>query len=171
MAFTEAISLSNSMYDHITNKIRVGYPNACVLYIDRIINASLLDAYNERKQAIAESTTVTEMELFHGTKADNVDSICNNGFLVQYNRTSAYGLGTYFSTNPSYSMFNYTNVDKRGVSFVCDVLIGKCELGGHSRKIKADNAVDNLTKPSIYVTPYDDGCYPKYLVAFHKNAK
>lgn len=169
MSFTEYISLSNSLYDEITNKIRDGYPNACILYIEKINNPTLLDNYEKRKESIPD---VKEYELFHGTKSENIKSIIDTGFQVKYNTVSAYGIGTYFSTNPSYSMFHYTNIDKSGISYVflCDVLVGKCQQGSHKLQITADNAVDKLSNPNIYVTPYDDGCYPKYLVAFHKNA-
>jgi hypothetical protein len=169
MSFSEYISLSNPIYDEITNKIRNSYKNACILYIEKIINYTLLDNYEKRKESMPD---VKEYQLFHGTKSVNIRSIADNGFQTKYNKTSAYGIGTYFSTKPEYSMFHYTNIDKSGISYVflCDVLVGKCQKGSQNLTITADNAVDKVTNPSIYVTPHDDACYPKYLVAFHKNA-
>jgi Poly(ADP-ribose) polymerase catalytic domain len=172
------LSLSSPVYDDITKMIENTYKNACVLYVDEIMNKSLLGKYNERKRFLEElrgEGNITEMKLFHGTKIDCINSIASNGFKKEFNITSAYGKGTYFSTKASYSC-NYTNKDETDISymFVCDVLVGKCTNVNGPRDIDTnlyDNSVNNLTLPDIYVTPYDDGAYPRYLVGFHKNAK
>jgi Poly(ADP-ribose) polymerase catalytic domain len=162
------IELSDKLFDEITAKIRKSYPNACVLYIDEIINYGLLEAYENRKSKMP---TARELQLFHGTKSSNISSIIENGFKTEYNRTSAYGIGTYFSVYANYSK-NFTNIDKGGISyiFLCDVLVGECERTRGGTPIRKDNSVDDLLNPTMYVTPYDDACYPRYLVAFHKNA-
>lgn len=162
------VSLTNPLFDEISNKIKESYPKACVLYIDEVVNPILLESYVDRKSLMSHAE---EKMLFHGTKSNNVNGIVENGFIAQLNKTSAYGIGTYFSIHANYSK-DYTDVDKNGISyiFVCNVLVGECELGASNKRIIKDNAVNNLTNPSIYVTPYDNACYPKYLVAFHKNA-
>lgn len=33
-----------------------------------------------------------------------------------------------------------------------------------------DNFVDNIENPTIIVTSYIDGSFPRYIVAFHKEA-
>ena len=33
-----------------------------------------------------------------------------------------------------------------------------------------DNFVDNIENPTIIVTSYIDGAFPRYIVAFHKEA-
>lgn len=172
------VSLASQIYDDITKLIRISYPNACVLYMDEIINDNLLSKYHQRKTNIEElrgKENVRELLLFHGTKVDCINNIATNGFMKTFNKTSAYGKGTYFSTKASYSS-NYTDKDKTDISymFVCDVIIGKCTVvnGPHEIDTKHfDNSVNNGISPEIYVTPYDDGAYPRYLVAFHKNAK
>jgi hypothetical protein len=172
------VSLSSPVYDEITKMIENSYKNACVLYIDEIINSNILDKYCKRKVFLEElrgKEYISELRLFHGTKIDCINNIATNGFMKEFNRTSAYGKGTYFSTKASYSC-HYTNKDETDISymFICDVLVGKCTVINGPKDIDTelyDNSVNNLTLPDIYVTPYDDGAYPRYLVAFHKNAK
>ena len=170
-------TLSSDKYDELCKLIRKSYPNACVLYIDEVLNDELYENYILRKTILGQlrGPIIKELQLFHGTSHTNIQNIATNGFLKEYNKTSAYGRGTYFSTKASYS-YNYSNIDPSDVSymFVCDVLIGNCNAVYGAYEIdtsKYDNSVDNLNNPTIYVTPYNDGCYPRYLIAFHKNAK
>ena len=172
------VSLSSSIYDDITKLIRTSYPKSCVLYMDEIINDNLLSKYHQRKVVIEElrgKENVKELVLFHGTKVDCINNIATNGFMKSFNRVSAYGKGTYFSTKAAYSS-HYTDKDTTDISymFVCDVLVGNCTVINEPQEINIkfyDNSVNNITSPEIYVTPYDDGAYPRYLVAYHKNAK
>lgn len=172
------VSLSSKVYDDISNSVQKSYPNACVLYVDEIINDALHAKYTARKTSVEEARgvdNVKELSLFHGTKAYYINSIAQDGFLTQHNKVSAYGKGTYFSTTAMYSR-NYTDKDDMDVSymFVCDVIVGNCTVINGPGTIDTalyDNSTNMKHKPTIYVTPYDDGAYPKYLVAFHKNAK
>lgn len=172
------VLLSSPIYDDITRFIRMSYPKACVLYMDEIFNDNLLTQYHQRKDIIEQvrgKENVKELMLFHGTKVDCINNIATNGFMKSFNKVSAFGKGTYFSTKASYSS-HYTDNDNTDVSymFVCDVLVGKCIVVNGPQEIDTklyDNSVNNFASPEIYVTPYDDGAYPRYLVAFHKNAK
>lgn len=166
------VSLSDPIYDEIYNKILESYPNACILYIDEVYNETMLKGFNDRKNHLVGLPRV--LRLFHGTKHDNIQSIADNGFMKEYNKVSAYGIGTYFSTRAEYSK-NYANVDKDGISymFYCDVLIGNCIPCGTNMEIdtsKYDTSVNSLQDTSIYVTPYNDGAYPRYMVAFYKGS-
>ena len=49
MATFKEVSLSSKLYDEIALKIRNSYPNACILYIDEVINPELYDAYMTKK--------------------------------------------------------------------------------------------------------------------------
>ena len=163
------VSMSDPVFDTVTDRILESYKNACVLYIDEVYNFKLWEAFQSRKESMPGSI---EMDLFHGTSSANIKNIMNYGFKKEYNKVSAYGLGTYFAKNASYSK-DYTNVDHNQISyvFICTVLIGECEIARTNAVIKKDNSVDNMRSPTIYVTPYDDACIPKYVVAFHKDAK
>ena len=173
---TKEVSIHSKLFDEVLDKITQTYPNACVLYIEEIIHLDLEAKYNERKEKILEARgEVKELELFHGTSYKTIDSIIQTGFNPSRNKRSAYGVGTYFATHSAMSKL-YTDMDAYGISylFLTKVLIGNCCVGRNSLVIDTkhyDNAVDNLHKPSMYVTPYEDGALPKYLIAFHKNAK
>ena len=72
-----------------------------------------------------------QYDLFHGTKNDAINSIAENGFDIKYNKRSAFGKGSYFSSQAGYSK-DYMN-KKNEVSneitymFLCDVLASKSE--------------------------------------------
>jgi hypothetical protein len=169
------IGMENPMYDLITKKIRRSHPNSCILWIEEIVNPKLEEQYQERKENITTTRGFCEERLmFHGTKEDFIDVISIEGFDPTLNKTSAYGKGVYFAANASYS-FNYMDIGRNDVSymFLCNVLIGNSCIGSHGKHIDTklyDSACNNLTKPTIIVTPYHNGSYPRYIIAFHKNA-
>lgn len=157
------------------------FSDACILFIDEVCNETLEIAYNERKNKITEQKggiPPEEILLFHGTHANIIDKIVCEGFDPRKNVAAAYGPGTYFAKAASYS-FNYMkSPDSKGISymFLSNVLIGKKIQYIFSKKGISDasaihNYVDNVENPSIVVTPYPDGAYPKYIIAFHKNAR
>lgn len=172
----EGVLLSNKDYTDIETSILQSYPKGCILYIDRVINDNLDEKFQSCLKSLQEKRGEQKIfikRLFHGTRTDNINSIADNGFKVTANIRSAYGIGTYFSTNASYSR-DYTDMDKDDISymFVCDVLIGNQDIILGSKKIpeNLDNSVNDRKTPTIYVTPYDNGCIPRFLVAFYKNA-
>ena len=166
------VETKESIYDIISKRVSESYPDSCVCWIEENDNLQLLESYQARK--LAKQSVNNEMLLFHGTNEENVRNIALNGFDPLCNKTSAYGKGTYFAKNASYSM-NYMKPNNEGISFMflCDVILGKMCIGSPNLKIdtyKYDSAVDRLGDPSIVVIPFKDGCYPKYIVAFHKGA-
>ena len=172
---TNYVEMSDPVYNVISSRIRASFPNSCICWIEETINPTLKEAYDKRAIAISKDGPINELQLFHGTKEEAVNSIVSNGFDPAYNKTSAYGKGTYFAKNASYS-FSYMQPNQNGISFMflCDVLLGRSCVGSSNLEIdttKYDSAVDTLVKPSIVVTPYADGAYPRYIIAFHKNAK
>lgn len=170
------ISLADPIYDEITDMLAKTYPNVCVLWMNRIENLDLEKRFHTRKEAIlAQRGSVKELVLYHGTAEECVHSIAQNGFIADMNRTSAYGMGTYFATSADYSK-SYAKPKKDKISFmiVSHVLIGKCVKGTANQVLNTkqyDNFVDNDNSPSIYVTSYNDGALPRYVVAFHRNAQ
>jgi hypothetical protein len=163
------IDMSNPVYDMLCDVVYKTYPDACILWINEIKNEELLKKYNETKEKLIElrgSGGVKELQLYHGSTQNSIMNICNVGFKAEYNVTSAYGKGTYFSADASYSK-TYTRPKKNEVSYLimADVLIGKC--GMYNRKDEIDNYVNNEKNPTIYVCPKDDFSYPKYIIAFY----
>jgi hypothetical protein len=62
---------------------------------------------------------------------------------------------------------------KDGISymFIADVIQGRTTIGTSNKIIdisKHDSYVNNIYNPSILVSPYSDGAFPKYIIAFIK---
>jgi hypothetical protein len=149
----EPVFMSDKIYDELTSILRKSYENACILYIDRVINPELqarFDAYKAKH-------SITDTRLFHGTSTNSVKSICNDGYKAALNKRSAYGHGTYFSSKASYSK-DYTDKTESDESFM---LVNKVCLGpGH-----------NTNGSEIFVVADDDAAFPEYVICFHKEAK
>ena len=170
------VSPSQPNYNIISSMVRQTHKNACILFVEEVHNSKLQAEHEQLYETIKKTRGFCErMEMFHGTKAESIDAIVREGFMTKYNKCSAYGLGTYIAKEASYS-FHYMQPgeDKISYMFLCDVLLGVRHQYASGRKIdttKHDNSVDHLKNPTIVVTPYDAGCMPIYVIAFHKNAK
>jgi len=177
MATRNPIFMGDPKYDQISNKIYESYPNACILFIDEVINSALENEYNNYKQTLINkrgADNITEVQFFHGTHAHLIDTIAAEGFDPAKNVTSAYGKGSYFAKTAQYSFSYMKSPDKTGVSymFLADVLIGKVFTPYETYTNKDyDNTIDNPINISIVVVPVQQGAYPRYVIAFHKNAK
>lgn len=171
------VFMSDKRYDKIEEGIRKSYPNSCILWIEEISNSELEELYQKQKADIEakRGKPCKEMELYHGTREEAANAIICDGFDPERNNRAAFGKGTYFAKNASYSR-DYAPPASDQISFmlICSVLIGEIGQYGSMKPIdltKHDNSVDNLKSPSIYVTPYSAGAIPRFLVAFHRNAK
>lgn len=176
------ISMSDKRFDQISDMIMQSYQNACVLYIKEVFNPILHNAYIKRREQI-ESVRgqVEEKQLFHGTSDSLITTIASEGYDPTKNTHAAYGYGTYFAKNAGYSMnYMHSKVSDVTYMFLADVLVGKCVetrqfIDKNNRSepeslFDWDNNVDNLKNPTIYTSPYASGAYPRYIIAFHKNA-
>ena len=168
------VEMKEPIYDTISKRIRESFPNSCILWIEENENIHLHAAYENRKKEIAKDGSINEFQWFHGTREENITKIAMEGFDPAFNKTSAYGKGTYFARNASYSN-SYMVPNSNGISFMflCDVLMGKPCAGTHNLEIEKElyhSAIDNFQKPAILVTPFKDAAYPRYIIAFHKNA-
>ena len=153
---TQPVWTSDKRYSQIENRIQQSYPNACILYIDEVINDSLYQRYLARKDIIK----ATEVQMFHGTNEKNINPIIVNGFDPKLNVRAVYGPGVYFAEFANYSK-DYMISAKKGeptYMFLADVLIGT-------------DKVDNHRGPNILTTVHADGSFPRYVIAFHKEAK
>ncbi len=149
----EPVLLSDKRYDDISARVQKSYPDACILFIDELVNPFLED-----EQAKLKGTK--KSLLFHGTSEKNIDSICRNGFRCELNVRSAYGKGTYFSEYASVSI-SYAHTHKKDdivYMFLCDVLTDS----PHTK---------HATGTGIYVTDHDYAGIPKFLIAFYPKAK
>ena len=168
---TEYILTSNKKYAEIDERVRKTYPKSCIVSIEEIFNPFLLERYEQKRQKmIKEIGKYEELELFHGTGSDRIDSISRNGFLKRLNVVSAFGKGNYFSPNASYS-FTYMKSNEFELSymFLCNCLIGKTSTNKHS--LECDTVLNRSENPDIYCIKSDDAIYPRYIIKFHMYAK
>ena len=167
------ISMSDKRFDEISDKILLSYPNSCILYINEVINEKL---ENEFIRRFSNTTNAKILQLFHGTTNNIIDIIATNGFDPTFNKAAAYGYGVYFAKDANYSKDYMKSYEEVTYMFLADVIVGKLATGrkripGVNPVYDWDNNVDNISNPKIYTTPYPDGAYPRYIIAFHKNAR
>ena len=174
----ELVSTSDPEYQLCSDKIRATYPDACIVTVERNLNEPLRRAFDKRFEKIhlRRGVEPTIKELFHGTRdGAAVADICRNGFDCYRNVASSYGRGTYFATEAGISVPYMGSDDlELGYMLICDVLVGECCQGRCNEFIDTemyDNAVNSLQRPTIYVTPYHKGAFPKFVVAFYTGAK
>ena len=152
----QAVLMSDPKYNQVEKRVLESYPNACILYIDEVMNPILYEKYLKRKELI----NATEVQMFHGTRENNIYPIARGGFDPKLNVRSAYGAGVYFAENAIYSANYMISKDPNEPTFMflADVLVGKI-------------GIDNNKGPNMLTTLHADGAYPRYIIAFHKNAK
>lgn len=143
----EPVLMSDPLYDEISKRIRMSYPTACILFIDKLVNIFL-----EEEQSKIQG--IVKKQLFHGTPEQNVDSIIRNGFKCEMNKRAAYGKGTYFSEYASCSIKYASGFNDIVYMFLCDVLVDS----PHTTTISGSD---------IYVINNDYAGIPKYLIAFY----
>ena len=147
------------------------------------------ECYHIKKQHMlrvlhGDESKLNEKALYHGTKFDNLADILHPGNLRQFTERAAYGKGTYFARDASFSMIDYyaaCYADGFQHVLQANVVCGEWTLGTSSMlkppdKPSADGARSYLPfettankkggNPSIYVTYQDDQALAKYLISF-----
>ena len=144
MATLEPVYMSDKNYDILVNSLRESYPNACVLYIDRVNNKALLESFIKYRDSLEKPN---EQRLYHGTSEYAVRSICNEGYKEKYSKVKVYGHGTYFSSAGSYSK-NYADVTGNGESFM---LVNRVLLGRNTISNSTDFTSDSGGDGKLYL--------------------
>ncbi|XP_045919832.1 protein mono-ADP-ribosyltransferase PARP14 [Micropterus dolomieu] len=157
-----------------------------VMKIERLQNVHLRRAYEVQKKNISDKNVqeggAGEKLLYHGTTQENCDSIMKTGFNRSFagQNATAYGHGTYFAVNASYSAhptYSKPATDGSQLMFVARVLTGVYTQGQRKMKVPPprsdqrphdlyDSVVDNIFNPSTYVVFHDNQAYPDYLITF-----
>jgi len=164
----EYLKLSDPMYEEIENAVRKTYEHSCIVWIEKIKNEELEKKF---KEYVLTLNPPVVKRLFHGTSGEIARIIIEEGFDPSKNKTSAHGLGVYFSTRALYSK-NYCHKTK-GCDYVfmlvCDVATGKtCKgLNGQPIPKEYDSATDNINRPDMYIVNKREAALPLYLVAFY----
>ena len=118
--------------------------------------------------------TCNQTILFHGTKKENIEIICNEGFDPRLsNKHAKYGRGTYFAKLPSKAhLYNVGN----NSMIVSKVLIGRFTQGEQylvrSPKISVnefyDSVVDDESDPQIFVIFDASQSYTDFVIMYEK---
>ncbi|XP_026789921.3 poly(ADP-ribose) polymerase family member 14-related sequence 1 isoform X1 [Pangasianodon hypophthalmus] len=157
--------------------------NHNVLKIERIQNPRMWKNYQTNKQYMEQMNghQNNEKMLFHGTREESINHINQNGFNRSYagKNAAAYGKGTYFALNASYSSqntYSVPNAQGQKRMYYCRVLTGDYTLGNATMidpPAKTangtdlyDTVVDNTATPTIFVVFRDCHAYPEYLITF-----
>ena len=116
--------------------------------------------------------------VYIGTTFENVSKIINTGFNRDYNITSVYGKGTYFSNQAKIAAQYCTTYDDRNVyaMLACRVYVGDSTVGSYYMKkselykedkvTQYDSLVNNTKNPSIFVINRDYHAVPCYIIVF-----
>jgi hypothetical protein len=150
--------------------------------IYRVQNPFLYQAYqffkaNLKKKYPMHENSNFERILFHGSNYAYKEAIAQQGFDWRLNGTNgtAYGKGSYFALNSSYSLsYSKPNNGSR-MMFIASVLTGKYGIGSSNlvrppidekSGIILDSVVDNLHSPQIFVIFELSQAYPEYIIEF-----
>ena len=154
-----------------------------VTRVQRVQNHHLWRMFTAARQSMASrggGIGPNERQLFHGTDAATTEKIVVQGFNRSFVSIHAYGKGTYFARDASYSV-SYSKPDAAGdqrmflaLVLVGDVCVGSASdiepkqprPGGSGPHDRCDTTVNDVSSPSIFVTYKDHQQYPSYLITF-----
>ncbi|XP_043944117.1 protein mono-ADP-ribosyltransferase PARP12-like [Protopterus annectens] len=176
------LSASSKEYNEISTLFRKTMNFSTIQKIERIQNVSLWEAFQLKKKQMKKNNNgrdVDERLLFHGTDDSKVEGICCQNFdwRVCGTNGTAYGKGSYFARDASYSNDYSTSTSSSRFMFVARVLVGQF-LEGYfwfvvplSNPEKAnrlyDSCVDSMHNPSIFVIFEKHQIYPEYLIKYY----
>ncbi|CAG9764420.1 unnamed protein product [Ceutorhynchus assimilis] len=160
----EDINSRSSSYETISNSFKKSMTSYKIASIKKVINPYLLLHYKLRKQAMG---ICKELLLYHGTKIENIDSICADNFDWRLVSRHKYGWGVSFSSSPYYASHYSDETGTMKAMFVVQVLVGQ-EWRGNCETEVPKSPFDTTTDPNekVYVK-YDDCCfYPAYVIYY-----
>jgi len=82
-------------------KIQEMFPQSTIMFIEKVKNPITEDAFE--RCTLEEHPTM----MFHGTSVKVQEDIIEKGFMKEFSKVAAYGIGNYFSPHSSVSL-NYT---------------------------------------------------------------
>ncbi|XP_007942118.1 protein mono-ADP-ribosyltransferase PARP14 [Orycteropus afer afer] len=171
-------------YNTVASKFNQTCSTFKIEKIERVQNPDLWNCYQAKKKSMdaKNSQTNNEKLLFHGTDAHSLPHVNQNGFNRSYagKNATAYGKGTYFAVNASYSASDiYSKPDSSGKKYMyfVRVLTGVYTRGHNTLIVPPsknpqdptdlyDTVTDNTQNPTIFVVFYDYQAYPEYLITF-----
>ncbi|XP_074863598.1 protein mono-ADP-ribosyltransferase PARP12-like [Carettochelys insculpta] len=174
---------SSDEYKKVQADFQRTMPKTVIRQIQRVQNPTLWKVYQWQKEQMQKTNggkDVSERFLFHGTSKKHIDAICQQNFdwRICGLHGTAYGKGSYFARDASYSD-NYSKTDTNiKTMFLARVLVGDFTLGSSSylRPPAKDNnnfydsCVNSLSNPSIFVIFEKHQIYPEYLIEYMDQA-
>jgi len=175
---TKYVELSDPIYEEVTQRIRKTYPKACIVFVESVHNDFLEGKFEDLKKTLEEkrgSGIITILSLFHGTTERAINNIVAEGFNPDYNTTSAYGKGTYFSANAmTSSTYARDRREELQYMFLADVIDGLRTTTAANQKTDTEkydlSVAEHVPLPNICCTPYRYGSIPRYVIGFHRYA-
>mmetsp|Transcript_10723 Transcript_10723/g.16115 ORF Transcript_10723/g.16115 Transcript_10723/m.16115 type:complete len:328 (-) Transcript_10723:159-1142(-) len=142
---------------------------------------ALYQAHRTAYNKLLGRNTLNEKYLWHGTDEATAEKICQQGFLRDFNRRSAFGSGVYFSNNIKTAL-QYAPVNNDGFQclLLSRVIVGESCVGYQSYKVppckpntlqQYESMVDNVYSPSVFVITKDNQCYPEFMVKFGESSR
>ncbi|KAK3101023.1 hypothetical protein FSP39_000330, partial [Pinctada imbricata] len=172
-------------YDQVTQRFQKTIPQAHIFGVQRVQNGYFWETYQLKKRQMEAKYGIgcsNELELFHGTRADLVDTICqdNLDFRLAGERVGAlFGQGSYFAVEAKYSdLYCHPGKDRHKYMFIVKCLAGKCAQGDPKLKRPPpvdphdiskgiyDCCVDNPSNPKIYCIFDNHQYYPEYIIEY-----
>ncbi|XP_038609470.1 protein mono-ADP-ribosyltransferase PARP12 [Tachyglossus aculeatus] len=175
------LAASSEEYQKVQGLFQRTMPSLHIWSIQRVQNVALWQVYQWQKEQMKKSNggqEVDERQLFHGTSQKHVDAICQHNFdwRICGLHGTAYGRGSYFARDASYS-HHYSNVElSYRIMFLARVLVGEFTQGSASylRPPPRPGAssgffhscVDRPSSPSVFVVFEKHQVYPEYLIKY-----
>ncbi|XP_060632846.2 protein mono-ADP-ribosyltransferase PARP12-like [Anolis sagrei] len=170
---------SSNEYRKVQVNFQRTMSKATIVKIERIQNRALWEVYQWQKEQMKKANggkDVDERQLFHGTNGSHVDAICQQNFdwRICGVHGTAYGKGSYFARDASYSDRYSDSTNK--IMFLARVLVGEFAMGMSSYlrpPPKEDQStgfynscVNDLRNPSIFVIFEKHQIYPEYVIRY-----
>ncbi|XP_044841818.1 uncharacterized protein LOC123348363 [Mauremys mutica] len=166
-------------YREVAEGFKRTAPGYCILNIQRVQNRVLWVSYCWQRRWMEEKNPPGELNerlLYHGTRPENRRSIQEIGLRITCRKVGIYGQGLYFAAEAARSA-DYAKPDAHGHRFMFQVrvLTGQFTQGKEDMVLppekpdgggRYDSVVNVVSRPSIFVTFFDDLTYPEYLITF-----
>ncbi|KAG5267768.1 hypothetical protein AALO_G00225480 [Alosa alosa] len=174
---------SSKEYTAIADLFRQTMTGFRVTSMERVQNRGLWEVFQWQADQMRKNNSgrTNEKILFHGTDSKHIDAICQQNFDWRICGThgTAYGKGSYFARDASYS-HRYTSCEGTRAMFVCRVLVGEPTQGsssllrppakdGEDTRLY-DSCVDDVCNPSIFVIFEKHQVYPEYLLQYEEGS-
>ncbi|CAL8278451.1 unnamed protein product, partial [Gadus morhua 'NCC'] len=179
------LQYSSEDYKEVETLFRQSMTDFDIVKIERIQNKSLWDQFQLQREQMKTRNggrSVAEKKLFHSTDSKYIEDICYSNYDWRICGTdgTAYGKGSYFVRDASYSHYYTGNASTVHSMFVSRVLVGHHTRGmadyvrppskDGGDTLFYDSCTDDISSPSIFVVFEQPQIYPEFLLTYKENA-